>query len=154
MSQGISAALDLLNDRIEAISPKTDSSQGFVCVDSAGGAELLTDRRASSIRYFETRLTTYPHDDGQAGITGRKRLTAEIRVRYDLPKDIGLLERMIGEDSSSIINTLRDPSYSLITTGITSLITGESTTESILDDTASILGALLIVPFDLLFSEA
>jgi hypothetical protein len=154
MSQGISSAFSFLVNRLEALIPKTDESQGFVCVDPASGMELLTDRRPNTLRLFELRTTTFPHDDGQAGITGRKRLTAELRVRYDIPRDVGLLERIVGEDSSQLVNSLRDPAYSLATTGITSLITGEATTTPLLDESGNPAALLLIVPFDLLFSEA
>ena len=92
--------------------------------------------------------------DPGADDSGRKRLTAELRVRYDIPRDVGLLERIVGEDSSQLINSLRDPAYSLATTGITSLITGEATTTPLLDEAGNPAALLLVVPFDLLFSEA
>ncbi len=154
MSQGVSASFDFLADRIEALVPKTDSAQGFICLSAAGGQELLTDRRPNTLRLFELRVSTYPHDDGQAGITGRKRLSAAIVVRYDVPRDRGLLERIIGEDSSQIVNELNDPDYSLSTTGITSLLTGEASVTPILDESGNPLAELLNVPFDLLFKEA
>lgn len=154
MSQGISAAFDLLIARIEALTSKTDSSQSFVCVDAGRGQELLTDRRVNTLRLFELRIITPPHDDGQAGITGRKRLTAEVRVRYDVPRDTGLLERIMGEDAAQIINTLRNPAYNLATTGIISLITGEPSSGPVLGQDGNPMAALLAVPFDLLYQEA
>ena len=154
MSQGVAASFSFLVDHLQALTPKTDASQGFVCVDPATGQELLTDRRPNTLRLFELRVTTFPHDDGQSGITGRKRLTAELRVRYDIPRDVGLLERIVGEDSSQLVNSLREPSYSLATTGITSLITGEASTAPILDEAGNPAALLLVVPFDLLYAEA
>src|SRR5210317_272710 len=121
MSQGISSAFSFLVNRLEALIPKTDESQGFVCVDPASGMELLTDRRPNTLR-----------------------------VCYDIPRDVGLLERIVGEDSSQLVNSLRDPAYSLATTGITSLITGEATTTPLLDEAGNPAALLLIVPFDLL----
>jgi hypothetical protein len=154
MSQGISSALNLLIARLEALTPKTDPTQGFVCVDAAGGQELLTDRRPNTLRLFEMRITTPAHDDGQAGITGRKRCTVEVRVRYDVPRDVGLQERMMGEDASQIINALRNPSYDLPNTGITSLITGEPLSTPVLGQDGNPMAILLSVPFDLLYQEA
>lgn len=154
MSQGISAAFDLLIERIEALASKTDSTQNFVCIDAARGQELLTDRRVNTLRLFELRITTPPFDDGQAGITGRKRLTAEVRVRYDVPRDVGLLERMMGEDAALIINALRDPAYDLPNTGITSLITGEPSSSPVLGQDGNPMAILLAIPFDLLYQEA
>ena len=37
MSQGVSASFSFLVDRLQALTPKTDASQGFVCVDPANG---------------------------------------------------------------------------------------------------------------------
>ena len=37
MSQGVAASFSFLVDRLQALTPKTDASRGFVCVDPANG---------------------------------------------------------------------------------------------------------------------
>ena len=66
--------------------------------------------------------------------------------------DRGLLERMIAEDSSKLIDTLKLPEYDFANTGIVSLIPGQATTQEIQND-PSMVGYLLVLPFSLLYLE-
>ena len=93
-------------------------------------------------------------DDGQAGLSGRKRVRVNCRVRYDIPQDSGFLTRQINEDTSDLINTLKGPQYDLANTGIVSLIPYEARLQTILDQQGERLAFILILPYDLLYLES
>ena len=154
MSQGIFLALSYLEDLVEGITPKTDAHHGFVAVNRGGGLTVKLDDRPNSTRYFELRVDGLAQDDGAAGLSGRKRSRINCRVKYDIPQDDGFLLRLMNEDTSSLINTLKGPQYSLSTTGIVSLIPFQTTIETILDAQGDRLGFVLILPFDLLYLES
>lgn len=154
MSQGIFKSLEKLEDMIQAIDPKTDSHQGFVAIQTGNGRTLPLDQRPNSNRYFEIETITFAEDDGLAGLSGRKRTSLELRVRYDIPSDIGFLKRLINEDASKLIDTLKGPNYDLSTTGIVSVIPGTPSTEPLADVNGELFGFVLLVPFDLLYLEA
>ncbi len=92
---GIYEALDHLIDRIESINPKTDAYHHFVCIKDAQGNTLSLESRSNQNRLFDIAFNALAQDDGQAGISGRKRIDLSVRVRYDIGGDRGLLERMI-----------------------------------------------------------
>jgi len=154
MSQGIFSALSYLEDLVEGITPKTDLHHGFVAVNRGSGLTVKLDDRPNSTRYFELRVDGLAQDDGAAGLSGRKRSRINCRVKYDIPQDDGFLLRLMNEDTSDLINTLKGPQYSLSTTGIVSLIPFSATIESILDAQGDRLGFVLILPFDLLYLES
>lgn len=154
MSQGIFKSLEKLEDMIQAITPKTDSHQGFVAIQTGNGRTLPLDQRPNANRYFEIETITFAEDDGLAGLSGRKRTSLELRLRYDIPNDIGFLKRMINEDASKLIDTLKGPNYDLSTTGIVSVIPGTPSTEPLADVNGELFGFILLVPFDLLYLEA
>lgn len=152
MSQGIYAALDYLEGQIEATLPKTDSHHGFVSITSSGRVGPL-EAHQNTTRYFECRLERYGVDDGEAGISGRRRATVNLRVRYDIG-ELHFMERMMAEDAAALLVTLKGPQYNLSSTGIVSVIPGEPTTEPILDPTSEVMALVLTFPFDLLYLEA
>ena len=154
MSQGIFKSLEKLEDMIQAITPKTDAHQGFVAIQTGNGRTLPLDQRPNANRYFEIETITYAEDDGLAGLSGRKRASLELRLRYDIPNDIGFLKRMINEDASKLIDTLKGPNYDLSTSGIVSVIPGTPSTEPLADVNGELFGFILLVPFDLLYLEA
>ena len=154
MSQGIFSALSYLEDLVEGITPKTDAHHGFVAVNGGGGLTVKLDDRPNSTRYFELRVDGLAQDDGAAGLSGRKRSRINCRVKYDIPQDDGFLLRLMNEDTSDLINTLKGPQYSLSTTGIVSLIPFQPTIETILDAQGDRLGFVLVLPFDLLYLES
>ena len=153
MTQGIFKSLEKLEDMIQAITPKTDSHQSFVAIQTGNGRTLPLDQRPNSNRYFEVETITFAEDDGLAGLSGRKRTSLELRVRYDIPNDIGFLKRLINEDASKLIDTLKGPNYDLSTTGIVSVIPGVPSTETLADANGELFGFVLLVPFDLLYLE-
>jgi predicted signal transduction protein with EAL and GGDEF domain len=153
MTQGIFKSLEKLEDMIQAITPKTDSHQSFVAIQTGNGRTLPLDQRPNSNRYFEVETITFAEDDGLAGLSGRKRTSLELRVRYDIPNDIGFLKRLINEDASKLIDTLKGPNYDLSTTGIVSVIPGVPSTEPLADVNGELFGFVLLVPFDLLYLE-
>ena len=153
MSQGIFSALTYLEDLIQGIAPKTDSHHGFVAVNRGGGYTSPLSERSNSTRYFELSIDGLAQDDGQAGLSGRKRSRIQCRVRYDIPHDSGFLTRQINEDVADLIDKLKGPQYQLATTGIISLIPLQATLETILDDRGEVFAYLLILPFDLLYLE-
>lgn len=152
MSQGIYAALDYLEGQIEATIPKTDAHHGFVSINSSGRVGPL-EAHQNTTRYFEFRLERYGVDDGEAGISGRRRATVNLRVRYDIG-ELHFMERMMAEDAAALLVTLKGPQYNLSSTGIVSVIPGEPTTEPILDPTSEVMALVLTFPFDLLYLEA
>tara|TARA_R100001015_G_C4607762_1_gene162893 strand:+ start:129 stop:593 length:465 start_codon:yes stop_codon:yes gene_type:complete len=154
MSRGIFKALTKLKDMIEAIDPKTDIHQGFVCINDGSGLVSPLNTRFQSQRQFAFEIVSLAMDDGSAGLSGRKRVTVEIHVRYAVPKEQGFKIRMMTEDSGKLIDTIKGPQYDFNTTGIVSVIPSQSRAELITDDVGEILGHLLIVPFDLLYLEA
>ena len=153
MSQGIFKSLEKLEDMIQEITPKTDSHQSFVAIQTGNGRTLPLDQRPNSNRYFEIETITFAEDDGLAGLSGRKRTSLELRVRYDIPSDIGFLKRLINEDASKLVDTLKGPNYDLSTTGIVSVIPGIPSTEPLADVNGELFGFVLLVPFDLLYLE-
>ena len=152
MSQGIYSALAFLEDQIEATLPKTDTHHGFVAINSSGRVAPL-EAHVNTMRYFELRLEAFAIDDGEAGISGRRRARVTLRVRYDLG-ELHYLERMIAEDAASLLVTLKGPRYDLASTGIVSVIPGEPIYEPVLDPTSEITSLVLSLPFDLLYLEA
>ena len=88
MSQGIFKATEKLEDMIEGITPKTDAHHGFIAIATGNGRTQPLDQRANSTRYFEIITVGFASDDGEAGLSGRKRSSMELRVRYDIPHDI------------------------------------------------------------------
>mgnify|MGYP003110505505 CR=1 FL=1 len=154
MSQGIFSALDYLENQIEKVDPKSDEFSGFVAVRRGNGRTLELNDRAHQNRCFELVLSSFPTDDGQAGLSGRKRARINCRVRYEIPADYGFLSRMIGEDTSALINALKAPEYDLVSTGIISVITIQPTFESITNISGEQVAHILTIPFDLLFLEA
>jgi len=154
MSQGIFAALEYLENEIQKIDPKTDSHHGFVAIRRGNGLTLDLEERANQNRYFEMQIAIYPSDDGQAGLSGRKRSRIDCKVRYEIPTDYGFLTRMISEDTAALIDALKAPEYDLINTGIVSVITLQPTFESITNINGERVAHILTLPFDLLFLEA
>ena len=152
MSQGISAALDHLAGQIEAITPKTDVYHGFVSIDIDGRTSPL-EAHQHTTRFFEMRLNGFAIDDGAAGLSGRRRASVLLRVKYEVGER-RYMERMVAEDASSLLLTLKGPSYDLANTGIISVIPGEPSTEPALDPTTEQVSMILNFPFDLLYLEA
>jgi len=87
-------------------------------------------------------------------LSGRKRISIVLRVRYDIPQDPNDLQRMMNEDAANLIDTLKGPNYDLATTGILSLIPSMPTVEMLLDSNNEQIAQLLLLPFDLLYLEA
>jgi len=153
MSQGIFASLEQLTSMIQSLTPKTDTHHGFVNHDPASGLVPPLELRPHSTRYFDYDLETLAEDDGQAGLSGRKRCSINLRVRYDIPQERGFLMRLINEDAALLIDKLKGPYYNLSTSGIVSLIPGQPRIEGIPDEAGNIIALFLILPFDLLYLE-
>jgi len=152
MSKGISASIDHLIDRIEALTPKSDSYHSFLCISDSTGRNQSLESRSNQNRLFDIKFQTLATDDGQAGISGRKRIDLLLRIRYDIGGDLSLLDRMIAEDSSQLINALKLPNYDLENTGIISLIASTPTLTELISDPSQI-GYILNLPFTLLYLE-
>jgi hypothetical protein len=105
-------------------------------------------------RLFWLTPESLPEDDGELGISGRKRVRVNLSVWYALPHEQALAERMLLEDTAYIIDTLKSPNYNQSTTGIISLVLQPSTLEPMLDETGEPTGTLLNITFDLLYLEA
>ena len=56
MSKGISLSIDHLIDRIEALTPKTDSYHGYLCISDASGRNLSLESRSNQNRLFDIRF--------------------------------------------------------------------------------------------------
>jgi len=154
MSKGIFSALEYVENLIELTTPKSDVHHGFVAVNRGDGLTASLENRPHSNRYFELELEGLAQDDGQAGISGRKRSRVNLRVRYDIPSDQGYLMRLINEDVSYLIDTLKGPNYDTINTGIVSIIPLTPLLEPVLDAQGDALAFMLSLAFDLLYLEA
>lgn len=154
MSQGIFSALTFLENLIESITPKSDSHHGYVAVNRGNGYGAALENRPNSNRYFSLEIDAFATDDGQAGISGRKRTRINCRVRYDIPHDQGYLMRLINEDASQLIDTLKGPNYQTATTGIVSLIPLPTMLDPIFDAQGDIIAHIFTMQFDLLYLEA
>ena len=154
MTQGIRSALQHLENTIELMTPKTDVNNTFVAIQRGDGYTVELNERSFQNRFFELTIGDFPTDDGATGISGRKRCRINCRVRYEIPADYSYLARMIGEDVSNLIETLKDPDYDLVNTGILSVIPIQPTFESIADISGERVAHILTIPFDLLFLEA
>ena len=154
MTQGIKAALEHLENAIQDINPKSEVDSGFVAIRRGDGYTVDLNERSFQNRFFELSIAIFPQDDGAAGLSGRKRCRIDCRVRYEIPADYGYLSRMIGEDVSDLIETLKNPDYDLVNTGILSVIPIQPTFESIADISGERVAHILTVPFDLLFLES
>jgi len=152
MSQGIFSALAYLEDQLEATTPKTDLHHGFVAHSRANGLTTPLEERYNSQRYFVLDLAEMPSDDGAAGLSGRRRATIDLRVRYDIPHDVAYLQRLMAEDAESLLVTLKGPNYSLVTTGIVSVIPEIPIYEPLNLGEQGVF--ILTIPFTLLYLEA
>ena len=139
---------------IEEILPKTDSHQGFISIDDGSGLVTNLNDRYEAQRQFTLELVTLAEDDGSSGLSGRKRINVEIHIRYSIPKETGFRIRMMNEDSSKIIDTIKGPQYNFNETGIVSVIPLQSRAEEITDINGVIVAHVLIIPFDLLYLES
>ena len=153
MSKGIFEATTKLESMIENITPKTDTHHGFIAIQTGNGRTQPLEQRPHSTRYFEINTVNFASDDGEAGLSGRKRCAMELRVRYDVPNDLGFLKRQINEDASKLIDALKGPDYDFVNTGIVSLIPGVPNTQPIQDINGAVEGIILVLPFDLLYLE-
>jgi hypothetical protein len=153
MSRGIFQALTKLKTMIESIEPKTDSHHSFISIDDGSGLTSSINDRPFSQREFMFDMISAPMDDGMTGLSGRKRATIELNVRYSIIKEYGFKMRIMTEDSSYLIDKLKGPDYDFNTTGIVSLIPAQSRLENITDQAGEIIGLMLILPFDLLYLE-
>jgi hypothetical protein len=154
MSQGIFNALSYIEQRLEAITPKSDVHHGFVATNTGNGYTAPLEERANSNRYFELMLEGLAQDDGQAGLSGRKRTRVNVRVRYDIPHDKGYLTRLINEDVALLIDALKSPNYDTVNTGIVSIIPLTPLLEPVLDAQGDAFAHILTLAFDLLYLEA
>lgn len=153
MSRGIDESLTFLNDLIEGITPKKDIYHNFISKRLGDGDIDSIDNSGNQTRLFELRMDSLSEDDGQAGISGRKRVKMTLRVRYDIGRDKGYLDRMMSEDSSYLINALKGPDYNFNITGIVSLILKNATLSTITNREGVDLAYILNLPFDLLLME-
>ena len=58
MSQGIFKSLEKLEDMIQSITPKTDSHQSFVAIQTGNGRTLPLDKRSKPVSYTHLTLPT------------------------------------------------------------------------------------------------
>lgn len=152
MSQGIFSALEYLETQLEATSPKSDVHHGFVAHARADGMVVPLEERFNSNRYFQLDIAEMPSDDGAAGLSGRRRALIDLRVRYDIPHDVAYLQRLMAEDAESLLVTLKGPNYSLVTTGIVSVIPETPIYEPLNLGEQGVF--ILTIPFTLLYLEA
>ena len=153
MSKGIRESLDLLVNRLEALTPKTDAHHGYIAMRDGSGLTQLLEQNYHNIRYFDLSPLSMPQDDGMLGISTRKRITLALRVLYALPSDLGYIERMAIEDASQLIESLKQPDYNSNSTGIISLVVSPSALNEITNELGEVRAHLLTIDFDLLYLE-
>lgn len=151
----IRQALNFLITRIEATAPVSSTTQGFVCIQNADGYSSVLEARPGNIRYFDfgNDDSLFPTDDGDAGLSGRKRAYHTIRVRYDTPADVGLRERIISEDATTLIDSIKSPDYSPATTQITTCLPGSPVIEPLFDTQGLEVAWLLKLPVQILYKN-
>lgn len=153
MSKGIRESLDLLIDRIEALTPKTDPHSGFTRMRDGSGLTQLIEQNYYSIRSFDVAPVGLPQDDGMLGISTRKRVNLSLRVFYGISKDSGYTDRITIEDTSLLIESLKQPDYSSSNTGIISLVVNPALLQDITNELGEARAHLLTIDFDLLYIE-
>ena len=151
----IRQALDFLIDRVEATTPASPLSHGFVCIQTADGYTSILEARPGNIRYFDFGNDDglLPTDDGDAGLSGRKRAYHTLRVRYDMPADVGLRERIMSEDATTLIDSIKSPDYSPATTQISTCLPGAPVIEPLFDDRGLEVAWLLKLPVQILYKN-
>ena len=154
MSRGTFKALDYIKSMIESILPKTDNHSGFVCIENATGLVTNLNDRFESQRQFILDIVNLSMDDGSAGLSGRKRVSIEIKIRYAIPKDPSFRLRMMNEDSGYIIDKIKGPEYNFNETGIVSIIPNQARADDVIDQAGNTIAHLLTIPFDLLYLES
>lgn len=151
--RGIRQAIDFIYSKIEAISPKSDIYNGFVASHKGKGGSLPLEQRQTS-RLFDIQFVNYGKDDGEAGVTGRKRADINIRVLYQASADKQLLDIQISEDASLIIDALQYPYYDYLNTGILTIqLLQDSLVSSILDNNGKEQAYLLTLNLFILYRE-
>ena len=146
------AALTHLESKILEVTPKTDVHHGFAALARAGGITPPLAEGSNSTRYFMMEILGFPEDDGAAGLSGRRRASISLQVRYDIPQDQLFLQRMIAEDAESLLVKLKGPEYNFSSTGIVSVIPEAPLVEPVNLDNDEAL--ILSIPFTLLYLEA
>ena len=118
----------------------------YLCTDARSAAAVRDSLGNGTV------LTTFPEDDGAAGLSARRRVEVACEVRYDISAaDVLYLQRLAAEDGERILEKLKGPNYDLSTTGIISVIPQAATFAPVdLGDVAFMLS----VPFTLLYLEA
>jgi hypothetical protein len=153
MSKGIRESLDLLIDRIEALTPKTDAHSGYTRMRDGKGLTQLIEQNYYTLRHFDLAPLTMPQDDGMLGISTRKRVTLSLRVFYGIPVDNGYTDRITIEDTAQLIESLKQPDYNSSTTGIISLVVNPAQLQDITNELGEVRAHLLTIDFDLLYLE-
>ena len=153
MSKGIRESLNLLIGRIEALTPKTDIHHGYIRVRDGAGLTQMIDQNYHTMRLFDIMPISMPQDDGMLGISTRKRVGLSLRVFYGTPQDNGYMERMAIEDTSQIIESLKQPEYNTNITGIISLVVNPAQLQEITNELGEVRAHLLTIDFDLLYLE-
>ena len=143
----------MLITRVEALTPKTDIHHGFIRVRDGAGLTQMIEQHYHTMRLFDIIPLSMPQDDGMLGISTRKRAGLTLRVFYGTPQDSGYMERMAIEDTSQIIETLKQPDYNSNTTGIISLVVNPAQLQEITNEIGEVRAHLLTIDFDLLYLE-
>ena len=151
----IREAISQLISMIEASTPPSDIDHGFVCVQNADGMSPDIYERSGNIRYFDIDQADQllPMDDADAGLSGRKRGFRTVRVRYDIPHDMGLLQNIVSEDSAHLIDVLKGPDYIPALTQITTVIPRAPSIEILYDQEGAVLAWLVKIPIEILFKN-
>lgn len=153
MSLGIRASISKIIDMIQSVVPKTDVHQNFVCVKNLSGSNFGLEASGLGERYFDFVFTSLPEDDGFSGISLRKRVDLQLRIKYQLtsPVEAAFKELQIAEDASSLVNALLGPDYDSASTGVVSIVVGQPFVDTPVQEQT--LYTLLILPFTLHFYE-
>jgi hypothetical protein len=151
MSLGIRSSITKIISIIESIEPKTDSYNNFICLKGLAGAGFGLEASGLSERTFDFIIRSMPEDDGFAGISLRKRIELQLRVKYNTSTNVAFKEIQMSEDVSSIINGLLNPDYDSATTGIVSIVTGQPFIDTPIQEQVQFI--FLNIPFTLRFYE-
>ena len=151
----IREALTQLTDMIQSSTPPSEETHRFVSVDDADGISTDIYERSGNMRLFDIKPAQQqlPIDDGDAGLSGRKRSHRVIRVRYDLPHDETLRTNIVSEDVTHLIDTIKGPDYQPATSSITTVLPGSPSYEILYAQDGNPIAWLVLIPIDILFKN-
>lgn len=153
---GLRTAIAMVVTQVRAITPTTDTGEGFTPHDDATGMDVPLERIEAPPRdrLYDVVITSLPVDDGAAAVTNlRLRCSFAVRVLYARAEvALALLERKIAEDVAAIVRRMMNPNNWSASANLIDTIDRAGAPTS---QTLGAGGATLVsIPFSLVFYES